>query len=297
MKHTLLPLLVAPALAHAATTIDSTDAHAYGSNIGWVNARGDVTNGAVIGEFFCSGYLYSANCGWIHLGNGSPTNGSRYSNTTAADCGVNTQDYFIGPFNATPHEVKLRGLAYGANIGWVVFENGGDPRVDLTTGQLKGHAWGANVGWIVLNGTGVSLFTDSIAPGADTDADAIPDAWEYFRASGLGTMSLTTDSDGDGVLDRYEYVADTNPFDVHDRLQITSYIPARELFAGSGIFVADLLWAGAKTTRRYDIERSVDLLAPFTVTVSNVAGGFRQFNDTVAVKKFYRIRPKLPLAP
>ena len=33
----------------AATTIDSIDKYAYGANIGWVNAEGDVTSGAVIG--------------------------------------------------------------------------------------------------------------------------------------------------------------------------------------------------------------------------------------------------------
>ena len=36
------------ASAMAATTIDAVNQHAYGADIGWLNARGDVTNGAVI---------------------------------------------------------------------------------------------------------------------------------------------------------------------------------------------------------------------------------------------------------
>jgi hypothetical protein len=44
--------------AGASSTIDTNNAYAYGANIGWVNARADGgTNGAVIGEFYCSGYI------------------------------------------------------------------------------------------------------------------------------------------------------------------------------------------------------------------------------------------------
>ena len=132
-------------LATAETTIDATNIFAYGANIGWINGRGDVTHGAVIGEFICQGYIYSANCGWINLGGGAPANGIRYQNNSATDFGVNTQNYSS---NGTTFEAKLRGFAYGANIGWVNFEATGDPRVNLSTGQLLGFAYGANVGWI-----------------------------------------------------------------------------------------------------------------------------------------------------
>jgi hypothetical protein len=72
----------------AAATINATNRHAYGANIGWLDARGDAANGAVIGQFFCTGHVWSANCGWISLGNG-PTNGWQYGNAAAADWGVN----------------------------------------------------------------------------------------------------------------------------------------------------------------------------------------------------------------
>src|SRR2546423_15704521 len=55
----------------ALTTIDATNQYAYGANIGWMDWRGDTNNGAVIGEYGCSGYIYAANVGWINLGSGS----------------------------------------------------------------------------------------------------------------------------------------------------------------------------------------------------------------------------------
>src|SRR5262249_27343626 len=91
----------------AATTINATNRFSYGANIGWIDWRGDKANGAIIGEYVCSDYIYSANVGWIHLGNGMPTNGVYYGNLSAADYGVNHDG--IG---------RLRGYAYGANIGW-----------------------------------------------------------------------------------------------------------------------------------------------------------------------------------
>src|SRR5687767_10130203 len=73
--------------AFAATTINPVNRFAYGANIGWIDWRGDVANGAVIGEFVCSGYIYAANVGWIHLGDGAPANGVRYLNLSGDDFG------------------------------------------------------------------------------------------------------------------------------------------------------------------------------------------------------------------
>ncbi|MEY2429594.1 MAG: hypothetical protein QOJ40_2479, partial [Verrucomicrobiota bacterium] len=116
----LFTLIVA---AQAATTIDPVNEYAYGANIGWMDWRGDTNNGAVIGEYVCSGYIYAANVGWINLGSGSPTNGIYYHNVSGNDFGVNQDG--LG---------NLRGYAYGANIGWINFENTGAPKVDLRSG-------------------------------------------------------------------------------------------------------------------------------------------------------------------
>ena len=56
----LLALASFISTASAATTINSANKFAYGANIGWVDWRGDVASGAVVGEFVCSGFIYPA---------------------------------------------------------------------------------------------------------------------------------------------------------------------------------------------------------------------------------------------
>ena len=92
--------------AEAASTIDAGNRYACGANIGWLVWRGDTANGAVIGEYVCSGYIYAANVGWINLGSGSPANQIQYQNNSASDFGVNCDT-----------AGNLRGYAYGAGNG------------------------------------------------------------------------------------------------------------------------------------------------------------------------------------
>ena len=158
-------LLLIGASARAGTTINSTNRHASGANLGWQDWRGDTNNGAVIGEYVCSGYIYSANAGWIHLGSNATVNGISYQNNSAADYGVNHDG--LG---------NLRGYAYGANIGWINFETNGAPKVDFKTGKLSGYAYGANCGWISLSNGFAFVKTDTIAPGA-VGANGLPVAW------------------------------------------------------------------------------------------------------------------------
>ena len=66
---------VAALPARAGSTIDATNRHAYSANVGWIDARNDVTHGAVVEQLFCTGSLYSANCGWIGLGNSAARHG------------------------------------------------------------------------------------------------------------------------------------------------------------------------------------------------------------------------------
>jgi len=122
-------------LATAGTTINITNKLAFGANLGWLDWRGDTNNGAVIGEYICSGYIYAANAGWINLGNGSPANGIRYQNNSASDFGLNVDS-----------QGNLRGYAWGANIGWINFESWGAPKFDLWSGRFSGHAYSANCG-------------------------------------------------------------------------------------------------------------------------------------------------------
>jgi len=277
-----------PLSAFGQTTIAPDAAFSYAANIGWLNARGDVAQGAVIGAAFLRGHVWSANGGWISLGNPSgPVNGWRYSNTVVDrqnDWGVNHDS-----------EGRLFGCAWGANIGWVVFEQThGCPRVNLDTGELSGYAWGANVGWIRLDG----LRTERFDSGADSDADGLPDWWEYWRAGNLTTLAGgEKDADGDGETDVAEYRADTDPLAVSDRLRIVRLTWEQD--------VATLVWR-VRMSRRYVVE-AAGALAPLpNPQWQNISG-----NPLVPVsepemswgsdeagrsRRFYRVRPVVPLS-
>ena len=267
--------------AQAATTIDPSNPNAYGANIGWVNAEADGANGAVIGQAFCSGYMYSANCGWICLGDGMPEDGMAYANDSAGDFGVNHDG--VG---------NLTGYAYGANIGWITFEqSNGSPQVDLQTGALSGYAWGANVGWIRLTG----LVTLSLDSGPDTDADSIPDWWEYSRYGKLNWLGLTPthDRDGDGVSDVDEYLADTDPVDDTDYLAITDYQRDGQ---------TDRVFWMVKGSRRYALERAAALTngVEWTAEEGFVPAADAEHEEVVSgvtnSVRFYRVIASPPLS-
>src|SRR3954470_24709771 len=150
-------ILIRIAPAPADTTIDPTNHHAWGANIGFTDWRPNTTDGVNIGTNFCAGYIYAANVGWIKMGTGAPANGTSYSNGSATDFGVNCSAGATG-------EKNLRGFAYGANIGWINFEATGNPRVILSSGQLRGFAYSANCGWINLDDANVFVQTAAATP-------------------------------------------------------------------------------------------------------------------------------------
>jgi hypothetical protein len=195
--------------ALASTTINPTNQYSYAANLGWMDWGADTNNGAVIGQFVCSGYIWSANAGWIYLGGGAPANGIRYQNDSAADCGVNRATNGV-----------LSGFAWGADIGWLLFTNRDvngvpfdGPKVDLVTGKLSGFIWSADCGWISLSNDQAQVQTDAIVPATDSDGDGIPDAWELLHFGNLTSANATTDHDGDGFTDLQEILAGSDPFD------------------------------------------------------------------------------------
>lgn len=282
MKYTVLTVILGTSLvsASAATTITDTNHYAYAANLGWVECRGDVANGAVIGEYVCSGYIYAANVGWIRLGGGSPANGIRYQNNSASDYGLNHD----GAGN-------LRGYAYGANIGWVNFESTGAPKVDLGTGKLSGYAYSANCGWLSLSNAQAVVQTATIAPGTDSDGDGITDAWELTYTNTLTAFTTISDTDHDGMTDKQEALADTNPLDPNDLLEITS-------FTRSGTY--NTLWWTSEPTRFYRVERraAFDVASPWETIISYDWPGWNNVGfDNTGPRFFYRIRAVKPLAP
>ena len=280
-------LLFAWAQAHADTTIDSANLYAYAANAGWINAYADGTNGAVIGQSFCSGYLYGANLGWITLGDGTPSNGYAYGNTDGADVGVNHDG-----------AGQLRGLAWSPNAGWLAFEDTGHPQVDLGTGELSGYAWGANLGWVNLSG----VRTTVLRAGADSDGDGIPDPWEYQKAGSLQVLSgAGHDADGDGVPDAAEYGADTDPLDRTSLLAFTE-------FSCTGT-VSTLTWT-IQQTRRYGLWlapglstnsswslSALSLMAPDPgETMTRTLSTTPPVGGPPPAAQFYRVKAVLPLS-
>lgn len=276
-------MTVAAFCCGATTTIDAVNHYAYGANIGWMDWQGDTVNGAVIGEYVCSGYIYAANVGWIGLGNGLPPGGIYYSNTSASDWGVNQDG--LG---------NLRGYAYGANIGWLNFEATGAPKVDLATGNFSGYVWSANCGWISLSNAFAYVQTDSIQQGA-LAPDGLPIAWLLVNF-GTTNVNANADPDGDGWSNRQEYQAGSDPNNGSDYLRITAFS------AASGGIQVTSRWSSV-STRRYYLEKTLDLGAPvwndsgLGIITPDGASTTRSFGDTNAPMRFYRVRAVRPLSP
>lgn len=275
-------VLMQVCFAQAATTLDAGHPYAYGANTGWINGAADGTNGAVIGRFFCSGYLYSANLGWISLGAGDPADHMAYSNTSVADYGVNHDG-----------QGSLRGYAYSANTGWIAFEEQGNPRVNLTTGNLTGYAYGANTGWISLSNAQAYVRTARLDAGPDTDADGLPDAWEYQLTGTTRTLQGDgADLDGDGVSDWDEFRMGTDPDDADSFLYV-------EMSAAGGT-TNQLAWP-TQPTRHYQLQSVTALTGQWQNAQSGVlagTGGMLNVPDVPGTNSpalFYRVKVILPL--
>ena len=219
------------------------------------------------------------------VGSGTPANGIYYQNLSAGDFGVNQDG--LG---------NLRGYAYGANIGWINFENTGAPKVDLVTGKFSGSAWSANCGWISLSNAVAYVQTDTISPGL-LDTNGLPIAWEltYF---GHTNVDANADPDHDGASNLQEYLAGTNPNDANDCLRITGF--------------GALPWGGSTTvtwksvpTRLYRVlsAEAIGGAAPWADSGRGVLapdpGGIttRTLTNAPAEQQFYRIQAIIPLSP
>ncbi|MFG0251898.1 MAG: hypothetical protein ACF8NJ_03385 [Phycisphaerales bacterium JB038] len=192
-------LLAASAIAES--NIDSDHKFSWGENIGWMNWRdaNNGTDGAVIGGNYFWGHIWCENVGWICLGDGSPADGLKYSNTDGSDYGVN-MDFDTG---------ELSGYAWGENIGWVNFSTTGalgadGARFDIPDSRLRGYAWAENVGWINLDDS--EHYVASLVLPTDCDGDLDGDGDTDQADLGVLLASYNTDAggdlDGDGDTDQ-----------------------------------------------------------------------------------------------
>ena len=290
-------ILTLPLISGASSTVDSTNQYAWGANIGWTNWRPDFdgtnSEGVVVGEYVCSGYIYAANVGWINLGSGNPSNNIQYQNNSATDYGVN---YTADP--TQPGVGILRGYAYGANIGWINFEAIGNPRVSLFTGTLSGYVWSANCGWINLNDINGEVQTDHIAMGADTNGNGIADAWEYLYFGGLlsAGQENSFSPNGNGMTLLQDYTDGVSPIGSNTALRITA-------FSAAPLGTTATITFTSTTSRLYSIEVNTDLSQPLNWTDSGL-GSFapdqgatttRTVTESAANRYFYRVKTARPL--
>ena len=101
----------------------------------------------------------------------------------------------------------------------------------------------------------------------DSNGNGIPDAWEIAHFGVVTNVSNTTDYDGDGLSDYYEWLAGTNPKDDQSCVMIEE--AGTESDSNRAFFVT---WYSI-ANRTYRIERSCELTLTngFTTIVSNVA--------------------------
>jgi hypothetical protein len=88
----------------------------------------------------------------------------------------------------------------------------------------------------------------------DADADAVPDWWEWqHELSFSNAADATLDPDGDGMNNRAEFLADTNPTNSDSVLRVTNLTHTQGWF--------HIAWRGGLSAWQV-VERKQDLLSP-----------------------------------
>lgn len=126
----------------------------------------------------------------------------------------------------------------------------------------------------------------NVVPGADTDGDGIPDAWEdTYGLNRLSAADALLDDDGDGMSNLDEFLAGTLPNSAASVLSLV--IDAEE-------FGVPVLSFRAAANKSYTIMATDSIVAPAWVRVGNILPGADRMvellDDEEAVQtRFYRI--------
>ncbi len=275
----------------AESTINDTHRWSWSSGAGWMNWRSSSTNGVVVSQYYLSGWIYSSTCGWIHTGDGQPTNGVQYTNASSEDYGVNHDG-----------EGHLSGYAWCESTGWINFgwtnnTHADAPRIDLGTGDMSGYAWGGSLGWISLTNMSAHVKTDKLDVGQIAD-NGLPLAWQILMTGSTNILAGgDADYDGDGLTDYQEFIAGTHPTNSASKLNI----------AEIAILEDDLIrisWDMAGG-RIYQVQTNANLLNTngwgyvFPAWINSGTGGVYEADleiPTTVTSLYYRVRVALPLS-
>ncbi|HTY88668.1 MAG TPA: PKD domain-containing protein [Candidatus Acidoferrum sp.] len=119
----------------------------------------------------------------------------------------------------------------------------------------------------------------------ECQSPAFLDYYLWLQGYGLPTDASATyaDTDGDGMNNWQEYLADTSPIDANDYFHITS-------FTRSGTY--NTLWWTSKPTRLYQVQRcfALDGSSPWETIITNATPGWNNVGfDNTGPQYFYRI--------
>lgn len=129
-----------------------------------------------------------------------------------------------------------------------------------------------------------------IPPGADEDADGMPDWWEWRFKRSFTNLLPAEDDDGDHVFNRDEYDADTDPGDTNSFLGVTGFQLLPE-----GIHVD---WKGGSNAFQYleyrqsltdtsEQWKAIFTNVPLTTLTTN-----RLYPEVPGTSQFYRVRAR-----
>lgn len=218
------------------TGVDPAEKHAWGENVGWVNA-GPTNQGVTVHYYegtggWLSGHAWGENIGWISMGSAG---GGPFANNSSSNWGVNVAA-----------DGDLSGHAWGENVGWINFGAVQcDAAINPLNGEFSGHAWGENIGWLKFRGASPDYGVRTLA--FDTQPLGTPNWWLDFYGVTEGYDA------GDGVPAWQKYVMDTHPKVEGDYLRITAL--SREPTAN----LVDIF--PSSTRRYYTLARCSDLKA------------------------------------